>query len=111
MVSDPAARAKLRDFFLQWLKIDPVPDLSKESQAVSGIHSGTCLRPAHLGSSCSSTTSSGKTGLIFASCYWQISSISTEALLGFTAQAFPRTPHSKRFHSMGRGAGIFSPRI
>ncbi len=30
MVSDPRARAKLRDFCLQWLRIEPVPDLSKD---------------------------------------------------------------------------------
>jgi hypothetical protein len=29
MVSDPRARSKLREFFLQWLKVDQVPDLAK----------------------------------------------------------------------------------
>jgi hypothetical protein len=30
MVFDPRARSKLRDFFLQWLKVDHYPDLSKD---------------------------------------------------------------------------------
>ena len=29
MLADPRAHAKLRSFFLQWLKLDPAPDLSK----------------------------------------------------------------------------------
>ena len=37
MVCDPRARAKLRDFFLQWLKIDPVPDLSKDPKLYPGF--------------------------------------------------------------------------
>ena len=31
MAADPRARAKLRDFFLQWLKVDHFADLSKDS--------------------------------------------------------------------------------
>jgi mono/diheme cytochrome c family protein len=30
MVNDPRTRAKLRDFFFQWMKVDPPPDLSKD---------------------------------------------------------------------------------
>ncbi|MFO0809074.1 MAG: DUF1592 domain-containing protein [Gemmataceae bacterium] len=29
LLADPRARAKVREFFLQWLKVDPVPDLTK----------------------------------------------------------------------------------
>lgn len=32
MLSDPRAQAKMRDFFLQWLKVNPVPDVSKDPQ-------------------------------------------------------------------------------
>jgi Protein of unknown function (DUF1592)/Protein of unknown function (DUF1588)/PA14 domain/Protein of unknown function (DUF1595)/Cytochrome C oxidase, cbb3-type, subunit III len=32
MLADPRARAKLREFFLQWLKVDHFADLSKDSQ-------------------------------------------------------------------------------
>ena len=31
MLTDVRAKAKIRDFFLQWLKVDPIPDLSKDS--------------------------------------------------------------------------------
>jgi hypothetical protein len=37
MVDDPRARAKLRDFFLQWLKVDSVPDLAKDPALVPGF--------------------------------------------------------------------------
>jgi mono/diheme cytochrome c family protein len=30
MASDPRARSKLRDFFLQWLRVEQVPDLAKD---------------------------------------------------------------------------------
>ncbi len=32
MLADPRARSKLREFFMQWLKIEQVPDLAKSSQ-------------------------------------------------------------------------------
>ncbi len=32
MIADPRARAKLRLFFLQWLKVETPPDLAKDSQ-------------------------------------------------------------------------------
>ena len=37
MIWDPRTRAKVRDFFLQWLKVDPVPDLSKDSKLFPGF--------------------------------------------------------------------------
>ena len=37
MVSDLRTRAKVRDFFLQWLKVDPVPDLSKDPKLFPGF--------------------------------------------------------------------------
>jgi mono/diheme cytochrome c family protein len=37
MVRDPRAQAKLRDFFLQWLKVDPVPDLAKDPKQFPGF--------------------------------------------------------------------------
>ena len=40
MVCDPRTRAKIRDFFLQWLKIDPVPDLSKDPKLFPGFTPG-----------------------------------------------------------------------
>ncbi len=32
MLADPRAKTKLRDFFLQWLKVNPVPDVSKDPE-------------------------------------------------------------------------------
>lgn len=32
MVADPRARAKMRDFFLQWLKVEHYPDLAKDAK-------------------------------------------------------------------------------
>jgi hypothetical protein len=32
MLADPRARAKLREFFFQWLKVDQYPDLAKDSK-------------------------------------------------------------------------------
>ncbi len=37
MLADPRARAKVREFFLQWLKIDQVPDLAKDRQRFPGF--------------------------------------------------------------------------
>jgi cytochrome c553 len=37
MVSDVRTRAKLHDFFMQWLKVDPVPDLAKDSAQFPGF--------------------------------------------------------------------------
>jgi cytochrome c5 len=37
MLSDPRARAKVREFFLQWLKVDQVPDLGKDPKRFPGF--------------------------------------------------------------------------
>jgi hypothetical protein len=37
MVSDPRAWSKLRDFFLQWLKVDHYPDLDKDPKRYAGF--------------------------------------------------------------------------
>jgi hypothetical protein len=37
MVSDPRTHAKLHDFFMQWLKVDPAPDLAKDPAQFPGF--------------------------------------------------------------------------
>jgi cytochrome c553 len=37
MVSDPRTHAKLREFFLQWLKVDPAPELAKDPKQFPGF--------------------------------------------------------------------------
>ncbi len=37
MLADPRAHAKLHEFFLQWLKIDPAPDLAKDPARFPGF--------------------------------------------------------------------------
>ena len=37
MVDDLRTRAKLREFFLQWLKVDQVPDLAKDPKQFPGF--------------------------------------------------------------------------
>jgi hypothetical protein len=37
MVADLRLRSKLREFFLRWLKLDPVPELSKDPEAIPGF--------------------------------------------------------------------------
>ena len=37
MVDDPRARAKVREFFLQWLRVEHVPDLSKDPSLYPGF--------------------------------------------------------------------------
>ena len=37
MLADPRAQAKLREFFLQWLKVDQAPDLAKDRQRFPGF--------------------------------------------------------------------------
>jgi hypothetical protein len=37
MVSDMRTHAKLHDFLMQWLKVDPVPDLAKDSSQFPGF--------------------------------------------------------------------------
>ena len=37
MLTDVRAKAKIRDFFLQWLKVDPIPDLTKDAAAYPGF--------------------------------------------------------------------------
>ena len=32
MLSDPRTQSKLREFFLQWLRVDHVPDVAKDSE-------------------------------------------------------------------------------
>jgi hypothetical protein len=46
MLNDPRTRAKLRDFFLQWLRVDQGPDLAKDPQKFPefGPEIGTDLR-------------------------------------------------------------------
>jgi len=46
MTADPRARSKLRDFFLQWLKVDHFPDLAKDQKRYPGFddHAATDLR-------------------------------------------------------------------
>ena len=48
MVGDLRARAKLREFFLQWLKVDQVPDIAKDPKRFPAVQRGDRLRPAHL---------------------------------------------------------------
>lgn len=38
MTADPRARAKLREFFLQWLKVDHHPDLAKDAKKFPGFN-------------------------------------------------------------------------
>ncbi len=40
MLADVRARSKVRDFFLQWLKVDPAADLAKDSSAYPGFDPG-----------------------------------------------------------------------
>jgi len=40
MVSDPRTRSKLREFFLQWLKVDPVPDIAKDPKRFPQFNEG-----------------------------------------------------------------------
>jgi hypothetical protein len=37
MLEDPRAHAKIRDFFLQWLKVDQIPELSKDAKQFPGF--------------------------------------------------------------------------
>lgn len=37
MIADPRARTKVREFFLQWLKIDQYPDLTKDAKRYPGF--------------------------------------------------------------------------
>ena len=37
MLADPRARAKVREFFLAWLKVDQVPDLGKDVKKYPGF--------------------------------------------------------------------------
>ncbi len=37
MLGDLRTRAKVREFFLQWLKVDPAPDLSKDPRRFAGF--------------------------------------------------------------------------
>ena len=37
MLADLRARAKLREFFLQWLKVDQAPDLAKDPERFPGF--------------------------------------------------------------------------
>jgi cytochrome c5 len=41
LLGDPRARAKVREFFLQWLKVDQVPDLAKDSKRFPGFDAAT----------------------------------------------------------------------
>ena len=45
MTTDLRTRAKVREFFLQWLKIDQVPDLSKNPAAISRLRRDDHCRP------------------------------------------------------------------
>ena len=38
MVADLRARSKLREFFLQWLKVDQVPDIAKDPKRFPGFN-------------------------------------------------------------------------
>jgi len=37
LLADPRARAKVHEFFLQWLKVDPAPDLAKDRERFPGF--------------------------------------------------------------------------
>jgi hypothetical protein len=37
MLLDPRTHGKVREFFLQWLKVDPVPDLTKDARQFPGF--------------------------------------------------------------------------
>jgi len=37
MIADPRARAKVREFFFQWLKVDQYPDLAKDAKRFPGF--------------------------------------------------------------------------
>ena len=43
MVSDPRARWKLREFFLQWLRVDQVPDIAKDPKQYSQFNELTAV--------------------------------------------------------------------
>ena len=73
MVADLRTRAKVREFLLQWLKVDQVPDLAKDPKV---FPSSARRSPPTCGprSTCSSKTSSGATRPISASSCWPTSS-------------------------------------
>ena len=48
MVNDPRTRGKVREFLLQWLKVDRTADVSKDRQALPRVQPGDRLRPADV---------------------------------------------------------------
>ena len=67
MVADLRTHAKLREFFLQWLKVDQVPDLAKDPAQYPGFDAPSPPTCAPRWS-CSSTTCCGATPPTSASC-------------------------------------------
>ena len=48
MLNDARTRSKMREFLLQWLKVDQPPEIAKDKTAVSGFHAGGGGRPADV---------------------------------------------------------------
>ena len=48
MLADNRGQAKLREFFLQWLKVDQAPDIAKDRDAFPRLRCGHRRRPADL---------------------------------------------------------------
>ena len=73
MLPDLRTRAKLREFLLQWLKVDHVPDLAKDPKRFPGIRSVRSPPTCALRSTCSWKTWSGARRRISASSCWRTS--------------------------------------
>ena len=57
MVADLRTRAKVREFFLQWLRVDQVPDLAKDPEQYPRLRRRRSPPTCGPRSTCSSTTS------------------------------------------------------
>ena len=53
MLADLRTRSKLREFLLQWLKVDQPPEIAKDKERFPGFHAGSGRRPADVARSVS----------------------------------------------------------
>ena len=109
MVDDLRARAKVREFFLQWLRVDQRPRPRQGPRAVPRVRRGRSPPTCGPRSTCSSTTWSGASRPTSASCCWPTTLYLNGRLAKFYGADLPAdAPFQKVALDPGERAGVLT---
>ena len=106
---DLRARSKLREFLLQWLRVDQVPEIAKDPKALPRLRRGGRLRPARLARAVPRRRHHGPVRRLPRAAAARSPSISTAGWPGSTASDLPPdAPFQKVDRAPGERSGILT---